>query len=149
MLSHTQGQALPATCIYATIHCSKTAYMPSLQARLCCIYAMVHWRWILVYTSTEYIFDQYFGKHICCHVRKAKLYRPPAYMLPYSVLKQHICRERRANCVAYMLWYTGDGYPCTRGHCTILPSIPVSIYAVTYARASFTGHLHICYHTAF
>jgi hypothetical protein len=30
-----------------------------------------------------------------------------------------------------------------------LTSIPVSIYAVTYARASFTGHLHICYHTAF
>ena len=55
MLPHTQGQALPATCIYATIQCFKTAYMPSLQGQLCCIYAMMHWRWIIVYTSTLYI----------------------------------------------------------------------------------------------
>jgi hypothetical protein len=149
MLPHTQGQALPATCIYATIPRFKTAYMPSLQAQLCCIYAMLHLRWILVYTGTKYIFDQYFGKHICCHVRKTKLYRPPAYMLPYSVLKQHICRVCRPNCAAYMLCCTCGGYSCTRVQSTYLTSISASIYAVTYARRSFTGRLHICYHTVF
>ena len=135
MLSRTQDEALPAACIYATIQCFKAAYMPSSEGPLCCIYAMMHWRQILVYASTLYIFDSIPASiyavtyarpsftrhlHICYHIVRKKY---------------HICQVCRVNCVAYMFW------------CSLL-SFP-SIYATTFTWSNFSSPLHICYHTLF